>query len=227
MMEAGNTLNDYSMIDPPSPPSGARMKPLSREEWEKFTPKMQWDIKVALRGPDLYASDTTKWFTTSIIRGKMREVCRVGGLVNDDLNLIILPSHFRPSNRPNPPVMVDADAMKSDGWRRHKLMEGHQGHDSCEWCQYVEKLIEYLDMTPRFDGGHFFQHIAEAGDILSIPRIYVPLEIWGKAMKLGHIRAGFEFLAYLKSLTPEQMGNVDEYKKELKRHLKPYLRENE
>lgn len=222
-MEAGNIS-----IDQGYPPlkGGGRLKPLSREEWDKFTPKMQWDVKVALRGPDLAMSDTTKWFTTSVIRGKMRDVSRVGGLINDDLNLILIPSSLSSGrSRPNPPVIIDEQATATGGWKRHKLIEGHQNHDSCAWCEYVEKLIEYLDSTPRFDGGHFFQHVAEAADILSIPRAFIPSDVWLRAQRTGHTRAGLEYLSYLKSLPPSE--GMDDMRKELKRHLKPFIRESE
>ena len=68
------------------------MKPFTKEQWDALPPKGKWDVQVALRGPDLPAPSVIKWFSTSVIRGKMKEVTRVGGLVNDSLNLIILPS---------------------------------------------------------------------------------------------------------------------------------------
>lgn len=68
--------------------------PLTKAEWKGMSGKAQWDVISALRGPDLSNSGTIKWFTTSVIRGKLREVMRVGGQVNEDLNLIILPGTF-------------------------------------------------------------------------------------------------------------------------------------
>ena len=66
--------------------------PITREQWEALSDKARWDVKVALRGPDAYNGEVLKWFTTSVIRGQVREVFRVGGLVNHDLQLVVLPS---------------------------------------------------------------------------------------------------------------------------------------
>lgn len=65
--------------------------PLQKSEWEQFEGKARWDIMSALRGPD-FRSLTLKWFATSVIRGKMQEVIRVGGVVNEDLPFLILPT---------------------------------------------------------------------------------------------------------------------------------------
>ena|SRR3990167_386833 len=64
---------------------------MNREQWDSLNEKGQWDIKVALRGPDSYFGETLKWFTTAVIRGQMKDVFRVGGTVNSDLKLIVLP----------------------------------------------------------------------------------------------------------------------------------------
>ena len=66
---------------------------ITRAQWESLNDKAKWDIKVALRGPDSYYGETLKWFTTSVIRGHVRKVFRVGGTVNKDLNLVILPDN--------------------------------------------------------------------------------------------------------------------------------------
>ena len=70
------------------------MEPIHRptkDEWAKFQGKQQWDIQVALRGPDCTKPEAIKWFSTSVIRGVISGAMRVGGVVNDDLRLIILP----------------------------------------------------------------------------------------------------------------------------------------
>ena len=64
---------------------------ISKEQWNQLSDKAKWDIKVALRGPDSYYGETLKWFTTSVIRAKVRDAFRVGGTVNKYLNLVILP----------------------------------------------------------------------------------------------------------------------------------------
>lgn len=64
---------------------------ITKTFWEALNEKAKWDVKVALRGPDSYYGETLKWYTTSVIRGHMRKVFRVGGTVNSDLKLVILP----------------------------------------------------------------------------------------------------------------------------------------
>lgn len=75
---------------------------MTTSQWDDLNEKAQWDIKVALRGPDSYYGETLKWFTTSVIRGQMKGVFRVGGTVNSDLQLIIIPSdggYSHPANK--------------------------------------------------------------------------------------------------------------------------------
>ena len=65
---------------------------MTKSTFSRLSEKAQWDLKVALRGPDSCYGETLKWFTTSVIRGQMADVFRVGGTVNGDLKLVILPS---------------------------------------------------------------------------------------------------------------------------------------
>lgn len=67
---------------------------MTKAEWAELPGKGQWDIMVALRGPDSCYGETLKWYTTSVIRGHLVGVIRVGGLINTDLNLIIVPSSW-------------------------------------------------------------------------------------------------------------------------------------
>lgn len=64
---------------------------MTKAEWDDLSAKAQWDIKVALRGPDSYYGETLKWYTTSVIRGQIRDVFRVGGTINTTLEAIITP----------------------------------------------------------------------------------------------------------------------------------------
>lgn len=75
-----------------SKPQG--MVPLTKEEWDALNPKAQWDSIVALRGPDLKNSDTLKWFTSSVIRYRLSNAMRVGGLVNSSLPYVVLPKDY-------------------------------------------------------------------------------------------------------------------------------------
>lgn len=79
--------------------------PFEPDKWDSLTEKQRWDCLVALRGPDLSTySEAVKWFSTSVIRGKLANCFRVGGLVNRDFNLIITPGdkvgwkHFNASH---------------------------------------------------------------------------------------------------------------------------------
>ena len=63
--------------------------------WGRLSGKQQWDILVALRGPDCGNSEIIKWFTTAVIRGEMSPVMRVGGTVNTDLKAVVLPEKFQ------------------------------------------------------------------------------------------------------------------------------------
>ena len=62
-------------------------------EWNALNDKGQWDIKVALRGPDCPGdSETIKWYSTAVLRGQLTNVFRVGGTINTHLKMIILPT---------------------------------------------------------------------------------------------------------------------------------------
>jgi hypothetical protein len=67
------------------------LAPLTQAEWDGLSGKAKWDSQVALRGPDLVGSQDVKIFTTSIIRYRLSQVMRVGGLVNDWLPFTIVP----------------------------------------------------------------------------------------------------------------------------------------
>lgn len=77
---------------PPPPKKPPVLLPITQEEWDKMEGKARWDSTVALRGPDLVHSDTLKWFTTSVIRFRLSKIMRVGGMVNNSLGFVVLPS---------------------------------------------------------------------------------------------------------------------------------------
>src|SRR3990167_7782282 len=68
---------------------------MTREEWDQLSDKAQWDIKVAMRGPDSNYGEVLKWYTTAVIRGQVRYAFRVGGLYNTDLKLVVVPAGAR------------------------------------------------------------------------------------------------------------------------------------
>lgn len=67
---------------------------ITKTFWEELSDKQKWDVFVALRGPDVSDSEGIKWLTTAVIRGVMSKVIRVGGTVNRDLNLVVVPSFW-------------------------------------------------------------------------------------------------------------------------------------
>lgn len=101
---------------------------LSKSKWEKLSEKAQWDIKVALRGPDSNYGETVKWFTASVIRGQMSDIFRVGGLVNLDLQLVVLP--YGRSDK------VDRvfSGLERYGWNYQ------------HFCDHVRTAAEWLDI---------------------------------------------------------------------------------
>jgi hypothetical protein len=69
------------------------LEPLKQEEWDGMHGKARWDSIVALRGPDFRNSQVLKWFTTSVIRFRLSGIMRTGGLVNNQLGFVVLPSN--------------------------------------------------------------------------------------------------------------------------------------
>lgn len=68
------------------------MQPINKTTWEALSPKEKWDVMSALRGPDLHPSWMVKYFSTSVIRHAMSKVIRVGGLVNDAIGVVFIPT---------------------------------------------------------------------------------------------------------------------------------------
>lgn len=93
------------------------MAEMTKSRWEELCGKGQWDIMVALRGPDSMYGETVKWFTTSVIRGHMRGVFRIGGLINTDLKAIVLPAGDSGS------AGAKFDAAGKYGWNHHHFCE--------------------------------------------------------------------------------------------------------
>lgn len=67
---------------------------MTKTQWAELTGKEQWDVLVALRGPDCQRSEGIKWFSTSVLRMAMHTVMRVGGTLNPDLHLIVVPADW-------------------------------------------------------------------------------------------------------------------------------------
>lgn len=65
---------------------------MTKGAWAELNGKQQWDVMVAMRGPDTNHSELIKWVSTSVIRWAMHSVMRVGGTLNEDLKLIIVPT---------------------------------------------------------------------------------------------------------------------------------------
>lgn len=79
---------------------------MDKEQWKNLSGKCQWDVTVALRGPDVKRSEVIKSFTTSVIRSCMSRIIRVGGQLSD-YGFVLLPSGsvFKaPKQDPSQPV---------------------------------------------------------------------------------------------------------------------------
>lgn len=68
------------------------MASMTQEQWASLTEKQQWDIKVALRGPDTHPSENIKWLSTAVLRWHLHKIMRVGGTLNEDLKMIYVPA---------------------------------------------------------------------------------------------------------------------------------------
>ena len=123
---------------------------MNKTEWKELTPKQQWDVLVAMRGPDCHNSEPVKWVTTAVLRATMAEVMRVGGTINDDLKMVVVPANYHSSQ----PYAVAKDDKAA-----------------------LEKIPPHL----RVNLSHFFQHVLEAAEVLNLPMLVVPAEIWCRA----------------------------------------------
>ncbi len=91
---------------------------MTKAKWATLDLKQQWDVEVALRGPDCKGSDVIKWFTSSVIRGEMRGVRRVGGMINDSLHMVIVPDRI-------PRLPVKPADVPQFYWWDHRHFFGH------------------------------------------------------------------------------------------------------
>jgi hypothetical protein len=96
---------------------------LEKAHWKNYEGKAQWDCQVALRGAD-FASETMKYYSTSVIRHKLSGVMRVGGLVNAQFNFILLPGR---------------DAIK---W--HLTL--YPGFNVTHWAEHVYEAAQILSI---------------------------------------------------------------------------------
>lgn len=74
-----------------------KLEPLTKKEWKTFTGKAQWDSMMGLRGPDYLtkAGYKIKFSSASVLRWRMRKIIRVGGLVNEIYDRVIIPSNYQ------------------------------------------------------------------------------------------------------------------------------------
>lgn len=156
-------------------------------------------------------SETVKWFTTSVIRGKMRKVMRVGGTVNTDLDLIILPNGLLKGNEPEyPREKVEKEVYPGGPIIKRKVLIPPEPATT-KYALYRDELLTYYSNLPSFAEQHFFQHVQEAADILSIPYVWVEGKEYAKVIGHYHRKATKLFI----DLAPN--GSLAQV--ELKRHL--------
>lgn len=121
---------------------------MTKPQWAQLTEKQQWDTIVALRGPDSNYGETLKWFTTSVIRGQMAPIMRVGGLVNTDLKLVVLPNGGS------------------------EVGHGYEGWNHGHFCQHISEAAVNLGLNilwlPASDWHKVMRmrHIAQCGEAI-------------------------------------------------------------
>lgn len=209
----------FKQDDIPPPSYEGKLTPFSEAEWNRLTPKQQWDTIVALRGPDFRGSETVKWYTTSVIRGKMRKILRVGGTVNTDLNLVVIPSGgmLGGAKRPERPVNKKSPTKNDYNYPYYSYIEAHDHDDTCKFCTYQGEMITYLESHPRFDYTHFFTHVSEASENLGLPVLVIPSDEYAKCVMMTYTRAGMAFLEWAVKNSDEVTSSIV---KELRRHLR-------
>lgn len=114
------------------PVSPDALVPITEAYWASLDGKAKWDSLVALRGPDLVSSDVLKWFTSSVLRHVMKEVMRVGGLVNGKVPFVVLPNSYA-------------------GWKGN--------FDICHFCGHVYEAACWLKVPIVYIGEVDFQTI--------------------------------------------------------------------
>lgn len=188
------------------------VKPITQKEWDALSPKQKWDSIVGLRGPDVSPSDVIKWFTTSVIRARLSGVMRVGGQVNQDLNLVIIPSGSLIARKTGwgsmPPSYLSkiASTVPHD----HPI-------DDCKGCAALRSDLDRQHEMPRWDHTHWAQHLLEAAQELSIPYAMIPGRDWWKAIQGGGTASA------AKHLLPLLMEDWPDQARELDRHINEHL----
>ena len=103
---------------------------MTSEQWAGLHEKARWDIVVALRGPDCYFGETVKWFTSAVIRRQVEEIFHSHGLVNSDLNLVVLPRGDLPE------VFYSAD------WKKTRTGAWNYDH----FCSHIQSAAQWLNL---------------------------------------------------------------------------------
>ena len=137
---------------------------MTKSKFESLGDKAQWDIKVALRGPDSHYGETLKWFTTAVIRGKMRGVFRVGGLVNEDLDLVVIPSGELST--------ADKAAYKA---------AGEFGWNYSHFAEHISTAARWLDIPILLvEAAVWHEAMRESGTKAAAERIFTAAEKWAE-----------------------------------------------
>lgn len=176
---------------PPLNEVGSKL--LTKEGWKELGPKAQWDVQVALRGPDCNNSETIKWFSTAVIRGHVRNVMRTGGTNNTDLHLVIIP----------------------EGWQYLPLYNSED--------KELKKTLRAQHPLLFWNASHFLQHVIEAAQWLSIPMGWVESEVWIKGSMLHATEMGKLLILSMKKLDINSKENIEELERHMKTfERKPY-----
>lgn len=164
---------------------------MTKETWKELSPKQQWDIQVALRGPDCQDSECMKWFTTAVIRGQMSPIQRVGGTVNEDLKLVIVPQEWGSSQVIYPPTTTR---------------------------EVREVIRAHLLRIGTWNSHHFFEHIITAATHMGLPVGYVDTQVWQTVIMTHPKVAGKAFIESLTNLA--EVNEAAEMERHYKSMLK-------
>lgn len=128
---------------------------ITKAQWDALSEKEKWDVLVALRGPDCHNSENIKYYTTAVIRATVQKIMRVGGTVNQDLKIVLVP-HWGPGLRKLIPSWRDLPYA----WNYRHFFEHIEGAshvlgipmlliDASQWFDAIEKGSNYIDSGIR------------------------------------------------------------------------------
>lgn len=156
---------------------GDESEVITKTQWESLSEKEKWDVQVALRGPDCHNSEHIKYYTTAVIRAAVMKVMRVGGTVNTDLKIVVVPDWSGGSRKLTPPWRELPYAWNFSHFFEHiigasEVLGIPRLHiEAGAWFEAIEKASNYIDTGVRMykalsqeqasrpEGLEFYRHL--------------------------------------------------------------------